>query len=95
MLQAFEVNFDGFSTEFEKCLDYLCFTFSSTLAKQSSPLLLIENKLLKEEEVTYDTKRPLCATAMDFMVHKYRCPFVWNSFIVPKSISAPFKNKTF
>ena len=49
MLQAFEVNFDGFSTEFEKCLDYLhflCFTFSSTLAKQRSPLLLIENKLI-------------------------------------------------
>ena len=49
MLQAFEVNFDGFSTEFEKCLDYLhylCFTFSSTLAKQNSSLLLIENKLM-------------------------------------------------
>ena len=48
MVQAFEVNFDGFSTEFGKSLDYLhylCFTFSSTLAKQSSPLSLIENEL--------------------------------------------------
>ena len=50
MVQATEVNFDGFSTEFGKCLDYLhydCFTFSSILAKQSSPLLLIRNKLMK------------------------------------------------
>ena len=33
----------------EKSLDYLqylCFTFSSTLAKQSSPLLIIENELI-------------------------------------------------
>ena len=49
MVQAFEVNFDGYSTEFGKSLDYLhylCFTFSSTLAKQSSPLLLSENELM-------------------------------------------------
>ena len=49
MVQAFEVNFDGFSTEFGKSLHYLhclCFTFSSTSAKQSSPLLLSENELL-------------------------------------------------
>ena len=39
----------GFSTEFGKSLDYLnylCFTFFSTLARQSSPLLLSENELL-------------------------------------------------
>ena len=49
MVQAFEVNFDGFSTEFGKSLDYLhylCLTFSLTLAKQSSPHLLVENKLM-------------------------------------------------
>ena len=48
-MQTFKVNFEGFSTELGLSLDYLpylSFAFFTTLAKQNSPLLFIENKLL-------------------------------------------------
>ena len=86
MVQALEVNFDCFSTEFGKSFDYLnylCFTFPLTLAKQSGPLLLIwEWAVIGAYSVQYflafySTLHSLIGKQCKYIQHCVRFIYIW------------------